>query len=313
VADFKIRRGDTLPTFTATIVDGSGNAVNLTGGTVTFVARLLTATSPSINAAATIVTPATGSVSYTPTATDTSVAGQYMVEWHYTLAGGAKGTYPADGYQELLIEEDLITPGGARLVSLGDIKDHLRIPDADRSHDARLVKLLDGSTPVIEHFTGPLLVRQYESERYDGGGAFISVRHRPLISVENVTEYRGPIPYVLTQAPTPDLGTIYSYTFETSGRITRRTVGGGITPFPPGLGQVYVSYTAGYTSTPVNVREAVLELIRLNYQRTEQGIRQGLAGGDRDDDLPGTLMLGFFVPPRVRELLAPNRRHPSVA
>lgn len=307
MADFKIRRGDTLPTFTATI------GTDLTGGSVTFVARLLTATSPSINATATIVTPATGAVSYTPTAADTAVAGQYMVEWHYTTSGGAKGTYPADGWQELLVEEDLITPGGARLVSLGDVKDHLRIPDTDHTHDARLLQMIDAVAPVVEHITGPILIRQYESERYDGGQPSISLRHRPVLSVENVVEYRGPIPYTLTQVPTPDLGSIYSYTFETGGRLVRRTVGGGITPFPPGLGQVYVSYTAGFTKTPENVREGTKELIRVNYQRSEQGIRLGLAGGDPGDETPAAMMLGFFVPPRVRELLGPNRRHVSVA
>jgi hypothetical protein len=196
------------------------------------------------------------------------------------------------------------------------VKDHLRIPDSDHTKDARLIRLLDGSTPVVEFYAGNILVRQYESERYDGGTPFISLRHRPVLSVESVVEYRGPIPYVLTQVPTPDLGTIYSYSFQPSGRIVRRTVGGGITPFPPGLDQVYVSYTAGYTSTPANVREAVLELMRVNFQQTEQGGRPsfGSGGYGRDEEVEGgTVYMGFFVPGRVREMLAPNKRRPSVA
>lgn len=309
--DYVAKKGDSGPVFTATILDQTGAVVNLTGASVTFVARALTASAPAINAAATLVTPASGTVSYTPTAQDTANAGTYMVEWHVTAAGGAKTTFPTDGYQLLWIEEDLVTPGGAMLVSLPEVKDHLRIPNTDRSHDYRLRKMIDAVLPVVENITGPVVQRVY-TETYDGGSWFISLRHRPVLEVNSVVEYRGPIAYNLQQVPTPDLGTIYSYMFEAPGRIVRRTVGGGITPFPPGADQVFVTYTAGFQSTPANIREGALELIRVNFQPTEQGGRPSWSGGTADDQTPG-LMLGFFVPGRVREMLSPSKRHPSVA
>lgn len=314
VADYVTRQGDTYTTFTASITDAAGNAVNLTGASVKFVARSLTAVAPYINATATITNASTGAVSYTPTATDTANAGTFMVSWVVTTSGGSVLTYPTDGYQELVIEENLTTPGGARLVSLTDVKDHLRIPSTDRTHDARLMRMIDAITPVVEGVTGPIVQRVYQNETYDGGSWFISLRHRPVISVQSVVEYRGPIAYTLTQVPTPDLGTIYSYMFEPPGRLVRRTVGGGITPFPPGADQVFVTYTAGWASVPNNVREGCLELIRVNYQYTQQGGRPswGSAGGD-GDNFAQMQILGFYVPNRVRELLAPNRRHPSVA
>lgn len=311
--DFVTMQGGSGQVLSATILDQTGAAVNLTAGTVTFVLRAQTATGPTTMLPATIVTPASGAVSYTLTANDTVNAGTYLVQWQYA-AGGVTSAWPLDGYQEMSINESLSTPGGARLVSLSDIKQKMRIPPADRSHDARLLQLLDGLTPVVEGITGPILQRLV-TETYDGGTYFISLRRRPVLEVSEVTEYRGPIPYRLTQVPSPDLGSIYSYMFETPGRVVRRTAGGGITTFPPGPDAVTISYKAGYTQVPPNVREATLELVRVNYQMSEQASRPAFGGGSADiaDGMPSGPAVGFFVPGRVRELLAPSRRHPAVA
>ena len=133
-----------------------------------------------------------------------------------------------------------------------------------------------------------------------------------MLTVNSVTEYRGPIPYPLQQVPTPDLGTIYSYMFEPPGRIVRRTVGGGMTAFPNGADSVFVTYTAGYAQVPANVTQAACELARVHFQTTQQG-RPRPGQSMVDDDEPGREIMGFFVPNRVRELLEPNERHPSIA
>lgn len=317
MADFTIGQGDVLPVLNDTLTYTDGTAVNLAGCTVRIIVRALTGVNPIINTTTgvTIVNAAAGQVSYTFTANDTALAGQYLAKWQVTFTGGQIQQFPTIGEIEITVEENLTTPGGARIVGLGEVKDHLRIPATDRTHDWRLLQMIDASTPVIENITGPILQHMYQDETYDGGNWFISLRHRPVIDVHTVIEYRGPIPYVLTQVPTPDLGTIYSYMWQPAGRIVRRTVGGGITTFPPGADQIFVTYTAGYVRVPFNVREATLELIRLNYQPTEQGGRPAFGSGGRDtsDDLTGTVMMGFFVPGRVRELLSTSKRHPSVA
>ncbi len=313
-----IKRGDTTPALTFSLVDASGVAVNLTTATtVTMVMRSQSGITPKVSALATVVTPATGAVSYTWTAQDTNLAGRYDVEWLVAWNNGSIQRFPIQGYQSVSIEEDLSTPGGARLISLEEIRDHLRIASGDRQFDARLLRLLDAMTPTIEAITGPILQRIYQEETYDGGGWFITVRHRPIVEVHSVVEYRGPIPYVLTQVPTPDLGQIYSYMWEPAGRITRRTVGGGMTSFPGGADTVFVTYTAGQATVPGNVREGVLRMMDLHFQRQELGGGRAFGGGNSgvslDDELPKGPPVGFFVPGVVRELLEPNRRHPSVA
>ena len=313
MADYTLKRYDTGPAITATLLDVNGSVINLTGASVNFVMRPMTALAPTTNLAATIVSPSAGTVSYTPTSTDTGIAGIYQAEFHITTSGGQKLTYPTDGYLEVSVEEDLVTPGGSRIVGLGEVKDYLNIQNSDKTRDAKLVRFIDAMTPVVEGITGPIVQRTIQNELHDGGGrTFLSTRYRPVIAVSSVTEYRGPIAYPLTQIPTPDLGTIYSYMWEPNGRITRRTVGGGMTPFPPGIDSVYVTYSTGYITPPANVVEGTLELIRINFQETQQGRPRVGQGGGGDGDMAREPFLGFFVPGRVKELLAPNKRHPRI-
>ena len=315
---FNLKRGDTLPALTGTLTYSDGSAVNLTGASVQIIMRSQAGSVPKVNATATIVNPTSGTVSYAwnTNGQDTNVAGEYDIEWVVTFSGGAKQTFPTNGYVTCSIEEDLSTPGGARLLSLEEIRDHLRMSPTDTTFDSRLLRLLDGITPVIENITGPILQRVYSAEQYDGGAYFISLRHRPIVAVESVVEYRGPVAYNLTQVSDPSLGQIYSYTFEPAGRIVRRTVGGGVTTFPAGANQVVVTYTAGQAVVPGNVKEAAMHEIALHFQRTELGGGRAFGasfGRDTGDDLPSGPPVGFLLSGKARELLMPNRRHPSVA
>lgn len=311
MADFVVKQGDKGLVITGAFVDSAGAAINLTGGSVTVAIRQMTALAPLTTATATITGASAGLVSYTLTATDTALAGQYMVEFHATVSSNTY-TAPTAGYYELTVEENLTTAGGQRLLGLGEVKDYLNIPAADRSQDAELIRFIDAMTPVVEFITGPVLQRIYQDEIYDGGNGVISLRHQPVLAVHSVTEYRGPVAYPLTQIQTIDQGTIYSYMFHEPATIVRRTVGGGQTTFPPGLGTVIVNYTAGLPVVPSNVRTGTLELIRVNFQRTQQSGRPnfGGSGSGGDDSVSGTVAMGYFIPNRVRELLQPKKRFP---
>ena len=308
--DYTVKQGDTKPIISTTFIDQTGAAVNLSGATVQFVMRAITANNPSTNAAATVVTPASGTISYTWTTQDTAIAGSYMANFVATFGDGSVLTFPSDGYLEVLVEENLTTTGGARLITLGEVKDYLRIQTTDKTRDAQLIRMIDGLTPVIEHICGPILQRQYVDDPYDGGWYFIEVRNRPIIEVQQVVEYRGAIAYNLQQVAEPDLGTIYSYMLETPGRIVRRASGGGFTLFPPGPGAVRVTYTAGYQQVPRNVRDAVCELVRIPVQQTQTGRPRG--GPMAADQEEGRQIMGFLIPGRVEEMLGPNIRFPAI-
>lgn len=312
MADLSMHQGDT-PTYAYTLTNADGSNPDLTGGSVKFVMRSLLASSPVVNASATIVNAATGHVDYTFQAADSATAGGYMATWVATLASGAVVTYPTTGYLDVRVEQNLTTAGGQQLVSLSDAKAYLNIPAASRDQDSKIVQMIESATPMVEAITGPIVQRSY-NEWYDGGNPFVVLRNRPVLALTSVTEYRGPIAYALTIITDPGHGTIYSCMLDEFGRVERRSAGGGIIAFPAMPQSVNVVYTAGLAAVPDNVRHGTLELLRINYQQTQQGGRPafGSSVGGMEDQFEQMNILGFYMPRRVREMLSASRRFPSL-
>ena len=313
-ADFTIKQGDTSPVLTDTLTLSNGSAQNLTGCTVNLVMRNIISPTPIINDVAAIVSAAAGTVSYTFNANETSLAGDYQASWAVTFANGTVQQWPTDGYIWIRVEENLTTPGGQTLVSLGQVKDYLNIPASDKSRDAKLQTMIEQATSAIEHITGNIIQRTYQNEMHDGGAIRISLLHHPVVSVTEVVEYWATVEYPLQQIPVgrPDLGTMWSYMFEEDRTIIRRAPGGGVQPFYGGTDSVRVSYVAGLSTVPGNVVQATCELIRVHFQQTQQGRPRPGYGAADEIDTP-EMGLGFYIPHRVRELLEPNTRHPSIA
>lgn len=311
MADFTIVAGDTNPALLDFLTYSDGTIDDLTGPhSVSFVMRALTSNSTIVNAAAEIVDAPTGAVAYT--FDGTVPAGTYQACWVDNTLGM---TFPTVGYLTILVAENLTTAGGASIVALGDVKDALGIVSADRTQDAELLRITSGIIPVVENIVGPVVSRACD-EWHDGGGTSIRLRNRPVISLTSVTEYRGPTPYTLSVVATPDVGTTYSVMLDsTFGRVTRRSAGGGVTAFPGGTDTVHVVYTAGRATVPPNIRDGAIELIRVNYQQTQLGGAPPFGQTASPDTFadPGQFILGFFVPNRVREMLEPSKRHPSLA
>ncbi len=80
-------QGDTAPAITATIShDSDGSALDLDGCTVKFQMRKENDRRFTVNNDATVVTPASGSVSYSWGPNDLAVPGTYLVQWEVTYA-----------------------------------------------------------------------------------------------------------------------------------------------------------------------------------------------------------------------------------
>ncbi len=313
-ADLTISQGATTPALAQTITDASGNVVNLTGGTVTFLMRQLSSSALTVNAAATILSPSAGTVQYSWSATDTATAGMYMGQFHCVLSGGGTYDFPNAGYLEIEVQENL-SLASQQLVTVANVKDVLNFDSTNRVHDTKILRWINAVRPVVEAITGPVIQQDFD-EWYDGGQYWIMLRHTPstgygtspVLILKFVSAYIGPIEYPFSLVNNPVVGSIYTAELDTYSRVVRRGPGGGIIPFPNMLQSVHIAYTAGQSSVPDNVAEATLELIRHNYQATAQALRGNRARGEEVEAPP----VGFFVPGKVRELLAPNRRAPSV-
>jgi hypothetical protein len=108
---YYLKRGDTARSIQATLLDPDDVAVNLTtASSVKFIMRLKGArgsATPKVEAAAVIVTAASGIVRYDWVTADVNTVGTYYAEWEVIWPVGKPDTYPSNGYNEVIIQQDL--------------------------------------------------------------------------------------------------------------------------------------------------------------------------------------------------------------
>lgn len=104
--DFQIKRFDLLPPIESTLKYADGSVINLTGATVKFIMTTQQFVSV-VNAAATVVTPLAGAVSYDWAAGDTDDVGDFRAEWEITFGNGKPLTVPNGGYLTVTVTRDL--------------------------------------------------------------------------------------------------------------------------------------------------------------------------------------------------------------
>lgn|SRR3990167_2435230 len=107
MAVFYIKRNDTSPALQVTLKDGDGVAVNVTGATVVFHMVDSVTRAVKVNAAATIVTAASGIVKYSWAAADTNAEGTFEAEFQVTFASGLVETYPNGEHITVRVTKDL--------------------------------------------------------------------------------------------------------------------------------------------------------------------------------------------------------------
>lgn len=105
MADFYIKKNDTLPAIGAILKDAAGDPVDLTGATVRF--HMSIGSAVKVDAAATIVDAAAGDVRYDWQSGDTDTAGPARCEFEVTFPGGGVETWPNNGAWTVSIAEEI--------------------------------------------------------------------------------------------------------------------------------------------------------------------------------------------------------------
>ena len=104
---FYIKQNDTSPAMLATLKDGDGTVVELSGATVRFHMRPIGSASTAVDEAASIYDYDAGQVSYAWSASDTATAGLYEAEFEVTNTDGTIETFPNNGYITVEVTDDI--------------------------------------------------------------------------------------------------------------------------------------------------------------------------------------------------------------
>lgn len=213
----------------------------------------------------------------------------------------------------------------ADVVTLADVRTHLRYPATSTADDVALQGFIAAADDVIKAECGDVVPTTYD-EYYNGGDYVIYLRHRPVLEVVNVEEGWGYYNWELDyqQVNTVPAGAMFAYSIDSHqvGAVSRRSAGNVQIPFVPGQKNIRIQYVAGRNPIPGAIRLAALELIAHWWQSSQLRTTASSAGFTaydategqqftRDND-SGLVNINVGVPFRVLELLKPHRRPPII-
>jgi len=152
MADFYIGQGDTASTLLVVLRDANGNAVNITGATVHIDVTPIHGGTKTVDTSATIVDAPTGQVSYTFTAGQTAVPGDYLATFTVTFGGGQIESFPNAGYYLVTINPDAPTTA-QEYASVEELKKTLNL-SATTYADQDIKLALQTATSAINAHSG---------------------------------------------------------------------------------------------------------------------------------------------------------------
>lgn len=195
-----------------------------------------------------------------------------------------------------------------------DVKPFIGVDATDTSKDALLQQFIDGATVWVEYVADIVLPKTY-TEVHSGGKPKIVLFHRPIVSVTTVTEYVGLTAYTLVAAELGSgVNSPYSYSIDNAdlGILTRRwnMIAGN---WMGGTDNITVTYKAGRSVVPGDIKLAVLMDIQGLYVGTQMGGRPAIGGASPDFDYSGGPSIPLSMFPRLQSMIAPSARVPGIA
>jgi hypothetical protein len=212
----------------------------------------------------------------------------------------------------------------ANIVTLDEVRAHLRYPIANTQDDPALQFHIDAADDAIRKECGEILPHTYD-DVYDGGESAIWLNKVPIISIEGVLENWGFASYELdnVQPNSTGAGSMFAYSIDNdeTGEITRRTAGNVVIPFMRGKSNIRVTWTAGRLPVPPLIKLAELELIAFWWQNSQQRASQqtsqyGFGATDqgevRSGPEAGIQSINIGIPWRIIEMIKAYRSGPII-
>ena len=201
----------------------------------------------------------------------------------------------------------------ADLVTLQQYKDFAGLKSLE--HDARINVVIDSVSQLVKTYCGTTLVDYASTNKVeyktikDSIVQTIILDESPLIQVVSVEERLSQADaYTTLITENSDSSGKYEYIVNDESDSITRTNSTGTVSWPRGPKSVKVTYKAGYTSTPHDLRLAVYDLIKY-YMKDERKERMSISGATVENPLSSSLSGNIGFPDHIKRILDMYKIH----
>ena len=189
----------------------------------------------------------------------------------------------------------------ADLITLDDYKDAESITST--KEDTRLTSLIGSVSQLVKTYCGNSIIDFYSTNKtetfnIDYETYLVQLTESPIVSIVSV-EIRGTYREAYTTLTT---GAYEYYLDSETDTIIRTNEGNTYKYWPRGPGAVRVVYKAGYASTPVDLKLAIIDLIRY-YHKDEYKARQTIAGASIQNSASTSQRDNVGFPDHIKRVL----------
>lgn len=185
------------------------------------------------------------------------------------------------------------------LTTLGGVKEHLNILDADTTQNNVLTRMINSSTQMIENWLDRRVLRRQYTEYYDGRG-----NNRMLLAnwpVEKPSELWDDTSSEFTDVSNKLATTEYQVDGDGPNPVGVVLIG---RRFSKGTRNIKVIYYAGWTAVPAVIEEACILHVEFMFQmRSDRRIGTQTKGKNQEN-----ITYRSDVPEFVKEMLYPYQR-----
>ena len=195
----------------------------------------------------------------------------------------------------------------ADLVTLQQYKDFAGLQSI--KNDARINVVIDQVSQLVKTYCGSTIIDYASTNKVeffnikDNYTNSIILGESPLIEVVSVEERQDQAgAYVTLITENSDSSGKYEYVVDTDSDSIVRTTSSTEKAFAKGMKAVKVTYKAGYTSTPEDLKLAVFDLIKY-YMKDERKERQSISGSSVENPLSSSLTGNIGFPDHIKRIL----------
>jgi hypothetical protein len=195
----------------------------------------------------------------------------------------------------------------ADLVTLQQYKDFAGLTSI--KNDARINVVIDQVSQLVKTYCGSTIIDYASTNKVeyknikDSIVDTIILDESPLIQVVSVQERTSQADaYVTLITENSDSSGKYEYVVDDESDSITRTNSTGNKYWAKGMKSVKVTYKAGYTSTPEDLKLAVFDLIKY-YMKDERKERQTIAGATIENQVSSSLAGNIGFPDHIKRIL----------